>query len=139
MPEIVRKVAWMPVRDRKVLFARSRKEEKIFYCVGGKIDRKPDGSLESDLEALKREVMEEAGVTLDPKSIRFLNTFIGPCHGYPAGTMLHMTVFDGVPDKEPVALAEVAELKYLSSTDTHHTTDLGREILEWFRDQSLID
>lgn len=137
-PDIVRKVAWMPVKDRRVLFARSHKEKEIFYCVGGKIDVKDD-VLESDIEALKREVMEEAGVTLEPKSIRYLNTFIGPCHGYPDTTKLHMYVFDGVADKEPVASAEVAELAWFSSADANRTTDMGRSILQWYKEKGLID
>jgi 8-oxo-dGTP pyrophosphatase MutT (NUDIX family) len=138
-PEIVKKVAWMPVKDRKVLFARSRKEPVLFYCTGGKVDKKEDGSMETELETLAREVMEEAGVTLDPATVRHVHTFVGPCHGYPEGTLLHMICYDGVPDKEPVASSEIAELAYFNSNDKYRTTELGKEILEWFRDQGSID
>ena len=70
--KVIDKLVWLPIRNRKVLFARSR-GQKIFYCVGGK--REPG---ESDEQALLRETLEETGVTLEPATITYINTFKGP-------------------------------------------------------------
>lgn len=135
----VDKLAWTPVRDRAVLFARSRSQPLIFYCVGGKRDTKPDGTTETDVEALVREVLEETGVVLKPETIRFVHTFNGPTHGYVAGTVTRIACYFGEGDTDPVPSSEIAELRYLTTADTACTTELGHEILQWFHSQGLID
>ncbi len=130
---IVKKVAWMPVQERRVLFARSR-GQKLFYCVGGK----PEGH-ETNLEALVRECEEEVGVSLVPESIEHLHTFIGPCHGYPEGTELHMACYDAEYLGHLKPLAEVEELAWFTTADIPRTTPMGKTILDWFKERDLID
>lgn len=138
-PLTVDKLAWTPIRDRKVLFARSKKEPVFFYCTGGKRDKKPDGSMETDLEALLREVREETGVLLIYNTIRHLHTFEGPCHGYPEGTVLRMTCYIAECDGEPEPTSEIAELAWFTTADLHRTTEMGQQILRWLHEQGLID
>jgi 8-oxo-dGTP diphosphatase len=135
---IVDKVAYMPVRGRKVPFARSRGKD-IFFNLGGKRATKPDGTAESDLEALVREVREEAGVELVAETVKLLRKFTGPCHGYPAGTQLRMVVYTGEHRGELAPSAEVEEIAWFTSVDAHRTTEMGQQILRWFKEQGLID
>jgi 8-oxo-dGTP diphosphatase len=130
----VRKFAWILIRGRKVLFARSKSQDTLFYTVGGK----PEEG-ETEEESLMRETLEETGVLLKRESIKHLHTFMGPCHGYVEGTVLEMHCYAAEPDGEAVASSEIAELAWLGSSDTHLTTPMGVTILEWLRDQDLID
>lgn len=136
---IVDKLAWTPVRGRKVLFARSKKEPVLFYCVGGKRDAKPDGTMETDEEALMREVKEEASVELVPKSITLVKTFSGPCHGYPDGTILRMACYEAQHEGELTPSSEVEELVWFTSADMRRTTEMGQDILRWFKENNFID
>ena len=134
MTQIVEKLAWMPVRNRAVLFARSKKEPALFYCVGGKREVG-----ESDEQALLREAKEEAGVSLQPHTVQHVYTFEGPCHGYPEGTLLKMICYDAGYEGELLPSNEVAELAWFTSADTYRTTKLGQDILQWYKEQNLID
>jgi 8-oxo-dGTP diphosphatase len=132
-PMVIEKVAFMPVRERKVPFARSKGKD-IFFNLGGK--REPG---ETELEALVREVREEAGVELVPESIKFVHKFDGPCHGYPAGTVLSMKVYTGEWRGELTPSTEVEEIVWFTSADAPRTTDMGKTILAWFKAHNLID
>jgi 8-oxo-dGTP diphosphatase len=130
---IIDKLAWIEIRDRKVLFARTRGQE-LSYTPGGKREEGED-----DLQALTRELQEELGVEIVPESAQHLHTFIGPAHGKPEGAMMQMTCYTAMCKGEPCASSEIEELVWLSSEDGHKTTDMGRTILTWLKTESLID
>lgn len=132
MTATIDKLSWIPVRDRRILFARSRGEQ-LFYCPGGKREKG-----ESDEQALIREVREETGVELDPTTIRHWHTFIVPSMVAP-DVEVKVTCYDAVGDREPVATSEIEELAWFTTADVHRTTPTGREILAWFAEQNLID
>jgi 8-oxo-dGTP pyrophosphatase MutT (NUDIX family) len=131
--ETVVKHAWLPVQERKVLFARSRDQE-LFYCAGGK----PEPH-ESDHMALMREVWEETGVLLIPKTIVRLATFVGPGHGKAEGKTTVLSIFDALYQGELRAQNEVAELAWFTTADKHRTTAIGAQILDMFTGQGKID
>lgn len=133
----VDKIAWTPVRDRKILFARSHGQE-LFYCAGGKREQKPDGTMETDLEALIREVREETKVTLIAATIRHRYTFEGPCHGYVAGTVLRMACYESGYSGSVRPQNEIAQLAWFTTADKHRTTKMGQDILDWHAAQNLI-
>ena len=126
------KLSWLPVRGRKVLFARSRGQE-LFYSPGGKRE-----TGESDEQALIREVREETGVELDPTTIKHWHTFVGPSVVAP-DSQVKLTCFDAIGDREPVPTGEIEELAWFTTADVHRTTPTGREILAWFAERDLID
>lgn len=127
------KLAWTPIKDRAVLFARSRDQE-LFYTVGGK--RELD---EDDIAALVREAGEETGVFLLPGSITHLFTFEGPGHGKAEGMTMKMICYTADYRGRLAPHNEVVELAWFTTADMHRTTDLGRTILQWFKDKDLID
>ena len=134
MTKIIDKLAWLHIKDRKVLFARSTREPQMFYTVGGK---REEG--ESDVAALVREVAEEANVSLILDTITHLHSFEGPAHGHGTDTVLKMTCYTADYEGELMPSSEIAELMWLSSADTVHTTEMGNSILTWLREQDLID
>ena len=91
------------VRDGCVLTVRKRGTER-FMLVGGKIE--PG---ESPLEAALRETYEEVGLRIETA------TLLGDFHSEAAnepGHTLHSTVFLVESDEEPVAAAEIAEVRW---------------------------
>lgn len=133
MTRIVDKVAWTPVRNRAVLFARTR-GQTLFYTVGGK--RKPG---ETDEEALVREVKEEAGVELLLHTVRYRNTFLGTPHGMPDGTVLKLACYTGETSGAPQPNSEIEELQWFTTADTKRTTETGQAVLKWLAEKGLID
>jgi 8-oxo-dGTP pyrophosphatase MutT (NUDIX family) len=125
------KSAWMPIENRRVLFARSKKEPVLFYCVGGKLE--PG---ETDEQALVRETYEEVGVELKASTIRHIKTFYGPA---PDGRPMRMACYDAEYQGEIAPSSEVEEIAWFTGADKHRTTFMGVLILLWYQTQGLID
>ena len=102
------------VRDGHVLTVRKRGTER-FMLVGGKLE--PG---ESARDAALRETFEEVGLRIESA------TLLGEFHSEAAnepGHSLHSTVFWVESDAEPVASAEIAEVRW---TPLHeHPDDLA--------------
>ncbi|MEV0355392.1 NUDIX domain-containing protein [Nocardia sp. NPDC050697] len=69
MTQLIDTVAWILVREGRVLCARPRGKD-VFYVPGGK--REPG---ESDEQTLLREIAEELTVALLPESVRHIGTY----------------------------------------------------------------
>jgi 8-oxo-dGTP pyrophosphatase MutT (NUDIX family) len=131
-PEMVYKSAWLEIKDRRVLFARTKGLE-LFYTAGGKREKG-----ETDEEALIREIREELGVELVPESIKLLESFIGPAHNRP-GKLVELKCFRADYKGSIGPHAEIEELAWFSSDDMHRTTLPGQKILSWLKEKDLID
>ena len=102
------------VRDGHVLTVRKRGTER-FRLVGGKLE--PG---ESARDAALRETWEEVGLRIEDA------TLLGEFHSAAAnepGHTLHSTVFLVESDAEPVAAAEIAEVRWTPLHD--HPDDLA--------------
>jgi 8-oxo-dGTP diphosphatase len=124
------KSAWVPVKDRKVLFARSRSQHTHFYCVGGKIEKG-----ETDIDALIREAREEVDVSLIESTILPICTFYGPA---PDGRPMRMSVYDAKYEGVLKPSNEVEELAWFTKT-YNSTTYMGELIIDWMYLQGRID
>jgi 8-oxo-dGTP pyrophosphatase MutT (NUDIX family) len=102
------------VRDGYVLTVRKRGTER-FMLVGGKLE--PG---ESAREAALRETYEEVGLEIDDATL--LGEFFSEAANEPGHT-LHSTVFWAESDAEPVASAEIAEVRWTPLRD--HPDDLA--------------
>jgi 8-oxo-dGTP diphosphatase len=102
------------VRDEQVLTVRKRGTER-FMLVGGKLE--PG---ESARDAALRETYEEVG--LEIASATLLGEFLSEAANEPGHT-LHSTVFWVESDDEPVASAEIAEVRWTPLRD--HPDDLA--------------
>ena len=65
-----------------------------------------------------------------------IHTFECPA---PDGRWMRMTCYDAEFAGEMVPSSEIEEFRYLSSTDKHLTTQMGALLLDWFKEQDLID
>ncbi len=129
---IINKVAWLPVQDRKVLFVRAKGKE-LFYNAGGKPEKG-----EGDIEALARELQEELGVKLLPRTLEYLATFRGPVEGKPH-TFVQSRCYNAQCEGELVPSAEVEAFAWFTSADYERTTATGKLILDWLIERNLID
>lgn len=129
----IHKSAWIYIKDRKVLYARS-KDKDVFYKPGGKREVG-----ESDEQALVREIKEELQVDLVPESIRYIKTFTDQAHGKPAGVIVEVKCYEADFTGELKVGAEIAELGWLTSKDIEKTSNTGQMCLRWLKERDLID
>jgi 8-oxo-dGTP diphosphatase len=120
-------LAWIVVRDGRLLHVRSR-DNDVFYLPGGK--REPG---ESDVAALCREVREELTVELDPATLTLVTVVTAAAHGYPFGRQVRMTCYAadpaaGSPDPRPTA--EVTELRWLSMAERPLAAPAGQVVID---------
>lgn len=127
------KLAWLHIKDRKVLVARSR-GKTLFYLPGGKRD-----TGETDTEALTREIREELGVALDTNSLRLANIFTAQADAKPPGTMVRIAAYFAGYDGVLSAASEIEEIDWADSRDAPRCSITGRLVLVWLKDQGLID
>ncbi|MFC3456456.1 NUDIX hydrolase [Amycolatopsis speibonae] len=126
-------LAWIHVRDRRLLSVRTEGKAK-FYLPGGK--REPG---EGDVGGLCREIREELGVELDPRSFRFFAVLNEQADGYADGRRVRMTCYTAEHHGEPAPGREIAESAWLSSADAHRCPPAGRRMLGMLADADLVD
>jgi ADP-ribose pyrophosphatase YjhB (NUDIX family) len=132
--ETIRKSAWLCIKNRRVLFARSEENAHTYYLPGGK----PEGD-ESDIEALIREVREETTVMLLPDSIKLAKTFTDHAHGKPADVMVEVQAYFADYEGALMENEEIAELAWLTSNDTNKLYGVGAQAVAWLKEQGVID
>ncbi|MDP2967467.1 MAG: NUDIX domain-containing protein, partial [bacterium] len=67
--EIIDKLGWIYIKDKKILVTRSKKEN-VYYIPGGKREKG-----ETDKEALFRECKEELNIELIPETLKLIHSF----------------------------------------------------------------
>jgi uncharacterized protein (TIGR00730 family) len=105
-PPVLESVAWIHIRDGRLLTARSRGRD-VYYLPGGKLE--PD---ESRVDALRREIQEELGLDLDPLTITPLTVIHAPAHGAP-GLRLRMHCYTAAAFGQPSPANEISEIRWL--------------------------
>lgn len=132
--EIIDKLAWICIKDGKVLCTRTRGKD-AWYLPGGKRE-----SGEADQDALMREVKEELGIDLKPETIKKVETFVAPAHGKPAGVFVQSTCYaaDFIGELKPSA--EIEEIVYLDSrADRKSLSIMCGVIIDWLKERELIN
>lgn len=130
----INKVAWIVIKNRKVLFVRSSKNKDIFYTPGGKVN-----SSESENQALLREIKEELSIDLKPATIQYLETFRDQAHGESPGTMVEIKCYTSEFTGTIKPSGEIAEIAAFSSKDSAKSAGVGKKVLEWLKAENLID
>lgn len=130
---IIKKVALAYFKDKKMLQVRTNKQDEVFYTLGGKIE---EG--ESDLDCLKREVMEEVGCEIKEGSLKFLKEFEDVAHG---GGILKVKLYQGKLIGEPKPSSEVVEIGYFDTTSDPKNLSViaKRTIFPWLKEHGYIN
>jgi 8-oxo-dGTP diphosphatase len=126
------KLAWLYIKDKKVLGARSIGKTTI-YLPGGK--REPG---ESDEAALSREIREELSVELILTTIKYVDTFIAQADGKPIGAMVRMACYQAEFRGTITAAAEIEEVVWMSYRDRENCSIGGKIILDWLKEKGMI-
>jgi 8-oxo-dGTP diphosphatase len=131
---IIEKPAWICIKDKKVLMARSHGKD-VFYTPGG---GREEG--ETSEEALIREVKEELLVDLVPETIQLYGVFIAPAHGRAEGTLVQMTCYtaDYVGELQ-VDDVEIAEFAWFTSADRDKLSEVGHLVFDDLVAKGLIE
>lgn len=131
---IIDKPAWICIKDKKVLMARSHGQE-VFYTPGG---GREEG--ETSEQALIREVKEELLVDLVPETIQLYGIFSAPAHGRPEGTVVQMTCYtaDYVGELQ-VDDVEIAEFAWFTSNDMDKLSAVGLIVFNDLLQKNLIE
>jgi len=122
-PRSIDKVAFVCVRDGRVLSTRSHGKE-VFYIPGGK----REGG-ESDLDTLEREIREELTVAIRRDTARHIGTYRAQAHGHKPGIDVVMRCYEAEVDGEFEASSEIAEVVWLTSADADRSSAVDRLIL----------
>jgi len=133
MAEIIDKVAWLCIKDRKVLGVRSKGRD-TFYTPGGK----REGS-ETDEQALVRELKEEISIDLIPGTLKYLNTFTAQAHGKPEGVLVEIKCYSAEYSGELRPQSEIEEIGWLGSDYFPKAGKPFQLILTWLKEKDLID
>jgi len=126
------KLAWVYIKDRKILMTRSRGKD-VWYIGGGKREQG-----ENDQAALMREVEEEFTVRLMPESIRHLGIFEAQAHGKPEGTIVRMTCYTGEYTGTLAPAAEIEELAWFTYGDRERVAPVDKIIFDRLKESNLI-
>jgi 8-oxo-dGTP diphosphatase len=131
-PAVVDALAWVHVRDGRVLQVRPKGKD-VFYVPGGK--REPG---ENDAEALIREVAEEVSVQLDPATLQLFTVVDAAAHGYPEGTRVRLTCYTAECTGDLAPRSEIAELAWFTQADADRCAPAGVRVLAELAQRGLV-
>lgn len=133
MAQAIDKLAWLHIRDRQLLCARSR-GKRAWYLPGGK--REPG---ESDVDALVREIREELSVDVLPETTALVGVFAAQADAKPAGTMVRLTCYRADFRGEIAPAAEIEEVRWIGSRDRDGCSPATQLVLDWLKERGTID
>jgi len=128
----VDKIALIYLKDGKILSTRTKGREK-FYIPGGK---RENG--ESDEQTLVREIQEELSVMIDDSSISYMGTFKAQSDGAADGVIVKMTCYTAEFIGELAPANEIAEIRWLTLSDTSIISAVDQIIFAHLEQQGLL-
>lgn len=128
------KLAWIYIKDQKILTTRHKKNVDTYYIPGGK---REEG--ETDEQALVREIKEELDIDLKPETIKYFGTFQAQAHGKPEGVMVKMTCYTSEFQGELKASSEIAEYVWHTHADKEKGSPVDKIIFDYLKEKNLID
>ena len=132
MNKVIDKLAWLYIKDGKLLSARS-KNKMLFYLPGGK---REEG--ESDQQALAREIKEEISVELIPNSIKYVETFKAQADGRNEGTMVKLTCYFADFKGELMPNSEIEEIDFIGFDDRSLCSVGAINVMTYLKELNLI-
>ena len=140
--EFIDKLAWVRIENKKILSTRSKWKD-AYYIPGGKREKITDTSgltrLESDQQALVREIKEEPDVDIVPATIKFMGEFKTQAHGKALGTLVRMRCYTADYTGELKPCAEVEEIVWLKHEGKTKSSPVDIIIMDWLYNKKMID
>ena len=130
---IIDKIAWLYVKDKRILSTLSKGKDK-YYIPGGKREQ-----FENDVETLTREIKEELSVDLDLDTLRYYGVFKAQAHGKAEGVTVKMSCYMAEYIGELKADTEIAEIVWLGYKDIERVSPVDKLIFKDLYDKGLID
>lgn len=132
--KLIRKVALAVFKDKKLLVVRTKKNNEVFYCLGGTME-----SGESETDCLVREVMEEIDCEVQESSLKLLAEFEDLAHGREE-TKVNIRMYTGELSGEMKPSSEVAEIGYFdSTTDKKYLSAIAvNKMFPWLKEKGYI-
>jgi len=131
--KFIDKIAWIYIKDRKILSTLSKGKD-TFYIPGGKRE-----NLESDIETLIREIKEELSVDINPSTIKLFGVFEAQAHGKAEGIIVKMTCYTADYIGELKASSEIDKFVWLTTKDMESISPVDKLIFADLKNKNLID
>ena len=132
MNKEIDKLAWLFIRNGKLLSARS-KNKALFYLPGGKREQG-----ESDEQALIREIQEEVSVCLTLDSVKYAGTFTAQADEKGDEINVRLTCYFADYQGELFPDAEIEEIEFISYQDRNRCSLGSIKVMDWLKEQGLI-
>jgi 8-oxo-dGTP diphosphatase len=130
--KIIDKLAWIEIRDGRVLSTRSRGKD-TYYLPGGKRE-----AGETDAETLLREIKEELDVTLNASSLQYIGAFQAQAHGHTEGIKVKMQCYSAQYEGTIKASSEIEEVIWLSYSDKDKVSAVDKIIFDWLKEEGML-
>lgn len=130
---VIDKVAWIYIQNRRILSTRSHGKDK-YYIPGGK---RENG--ESDIDTLSREILEELTVSILPDTAQYIGTFEAQAHGQTSGVIVRMTCYSADYEGELRPDSEISEVVWFQHKDKVLSSPVDNIIFDWLKERDLID
>lgn len=131
--KIIDKIAWIYIKDKKVLCTLSKGKDK-YYSPGGKREQG-----ESDEETLIREVKEEISVDIIKDTIKYYGTFEAQADGKAEGVVVKMTCYFAEYEGELKPDSEIERIDFLDTKDMDKLSLAGKLIFKDLKEKGLIN
>ncbi|MGI5201802.1 NUDIX hydrolase [Spirillospora sp. CA-108201] len=132
MSTFIDKIAWIHLKDGRILSTRSRGKD-AYYLPGGK--REPG---ETDIDTLVREIGEELAVAIDPATAAHLGTFQAQAHGHTEGVTVRMTRYTAGHQGEPAPSGEIEEVAWPAYGDRARVSPVDQIIFDHLHAAGLL-
>ncbi|RKO68809.1 NUDIX domain-containing protein [Sphingobacterium puteale] len=133
MNKIIDKVALIHIKNNCVLSTLSQSKNKLYFP-GGKRENN-----ESDIECLKREILEELNVHILENTVKFFGSFEAQADGHEPGVLVRMLCYFSDFSGTLKASNEVESFEWIKYEDRYRTSAVDILILEELKKQHLID
>ncbi|MEL6590459.1 MAG: NUDIX domain-containing protein [Bacteroidota bacterium] len=132
MMKTIDKIAWIYLRDGKILSTRSKGKER-FYIPGGKREVG-----EADEDTLVREIREELSVEIVAQSIGFWGEYRAQADSHPEGIEVIMQCYEAEYEGELSAAAEIEQLAWLGYDDRERVSAVDKIIFDVLRAENRL-
>ena len=130
---MIDKLAWIYIKDKKILSTLSKGKDK-YYIPGGKREE-----FENDVETLLREIKEELSVDLDLNTLKYYGAFKAQAHGKAEGVIVKMSCYMADYLGELTVDSEIAEIVWLEYKDLDKISPVDKLIFKDLYEKGLID